>query len=200
MRRDPQSRNRVVVEPPTARVHVGGTYLARELARGGRIHPAPASKARTKTGRSPSPHRSGEESAGCGTSGVCQGNRSAAASPVPPPRGSSPAPPLLPARSEAQTTTVPPGTRASHRNLRSQVPHDKAILHLFRAPNHPGSPVVRRVYPLSRRQGSGGLRPPTLRDFPEAFEMGRLQIRSPMPGDGPELYAAVRESTGELLP
>jgi RimJ/RimL family protein N-acetyltransferase len=44
------------------------------------------------------------------------------------------------------------------------------------------------------------LRPPILRDFPEAFETGRLQIRSPMPGDGPELYAAVRESMGELLP
>ena len=42
--------------------------------------------------------------------------------------------------------------------------------------------------------------PPILRDFPEAFETGRLLIRSPMPGDGPELHAAVRESMDELLP
>jgi RimJ/RimL family protein N-acetyltransferase len=44
------------------------------------------------------------------------------------------------------------------------------------------------------------LRPPILNDFPEAFETGRLLIRSPMPGDGPELHAAVRESMDELLP
>ncbi len=36
--------------------------------------------------------------------------------------------------------------------------------------------------------------------FPEAFETGRLLIHSPMPGDGPELHAAVRESMDELLP
>ena len=41
--------------------------------------------------------------------------------------------------------------------------------------------------------------PPITRDFPEAFETERLLIRSPMPGDGPELYAAVRESMEELL-
>ena len=39
-----------------------------------------------------------------------------------------------------------------------------------------------------------------MRDFPEAFETERLLIRSPMPGDGPELYAAVRESMEDLLP
>ena len=44
------------------------------------------------------------------------------------------------------------------------------------------------------------MRPPILRDFPEAFETERLQIRSPMPGDGRELHAAVRESMAELLP
>ena len=42
--------------------------------------------------------------------------------------------------------------------------------------------------------------PPVMRDFPEAFETERLVIRSPMPGDGPELYAAVRESMEDLLP
>ncbi len=41
---------------------------------------------------------------------------------------------------------------------------------------------------------------PIMKDFPEAFETERLLIRSPMPGDGPELYAAVRESMEELLP
>ncbi|CAA9506897.1 MAG: Acetyltransferase, GNAT family [uncultured Rubrobacteraceae bacterium] len=41
---------------------------------------------------------------------------------------------------------------------------------------------------------------PIMRDFPEAFETERLLIRSPMPGDGPELYAAVRESMEDLLP
>ena len=43
------------------------------------------------------------------------------------------------------------------------------------------------------------MRPPILRDFPEAFETERLEIRSPMPGDGRELHAAVRESMDELL-
>ena len=41
---------------------------------------------------------------------------------------------------------------------------------------------------------------PILRDFPDGFETERLGIRSPMPGDGPELHAAVRESMEELLP
>ncbi len=44
------------------------------------------------------------------------------------------------------------------------------------------------------------MRPPITRDFPEAFETERLLIRSPMPGDGPKLHAAVRESMDELLP
>ena len=44
------------------------------------------------------------------------------------------------------------------------------------------------------------MRPPILKDFPEAFETERLLIRSPMPGDGRELHAAVRESMNELLP
>jgi len=44
------------------------------------------------------------------------------------------------------------------------------------------------------------LRPPIMMDFPEAFETERLLIRSPMPGDGPELYAAVGESMEELRP
>ena len=42
--------------------------------------------------------------------------------------------------------------------------------------------------------------PPILKDFPERFETERLLIRSPMPGDGPGLHAAVRESMNELLP
>ncbi len=42
--------------------------------------------------------------------------------------------------------------------------------------------------------------PPIMRDFPESFETERLVIRSPMPGDGPELYAAVRESMEDLPP
>ena len=44
------------------------------------------------------------------------------------------------------------------------------------------------------------MKPPILRDFPESFETERLLIRSPLPGDGPEEYAAVRESLGELAP
>ena len=43
------------------------------------------------------------------------------------------------------------------------------------------------------------MRPPILKDFPERFETERLLIRSPLPGDGPELHAAVRESMDELL-
>ena len=37
-------------------------------------------------------------------------------------------------------------------------------------------------------------RPPILRDFPESFETERLLVRSPLPGDGPEMHAAVDES------
>jgi RimJ/RimL family protein N-acetyltransferase len=44
------------------------------------------------------------------------------------------------------------------------------------------------------------MRPPILMDFPESFETERLLIRSPLPGDGPELHAAVRESIDELTP
>src|SRR5918998_3455497 len=44
------------------------------------------------------------------------------------------------------------------------------------------------------------MKPPILMDFPESFETERLLIRSPLPGDGPELYAAVRESIEELTP
>jgi len=44
------------------------------------------------------------------------------------------------------------------------------------------------------------LRPPILTDLPEVLLTERLEIRSPMPGDGPELHAAVGESMGELLP
>ena len=42
--------------------------------------------------------------------------------------------------------------------------------------------------------------PLNTRGFPDAFQTERLLIRSPMPGDGPELHAAVRESMEELLP
>jgi len=41
---------------------------------------------------------------------------------------------------------------------------------------------------------------PILRDFPDTFETERLTIRSPRPGDGPELNAALRESWAELKP
>ncbi len=44
------------------------------------------------------------------------------------------------------------------------------------------------------------MKPPILRDFPESFETQRLLIRSPLPGDGPELHAGVNESLGELTP
>jgi hypothetical protein len=36
--------------------------------------------------------------------------------------------------------------------------------------------------------------------LPESFETERLLIRSPLPGDGYELHAAVRESIDELTP
>lgn len=42
--------------------------------------------------------------------------------------------------------------------------------------------------------------PPILKDFTDSFETERLLIRSPMSGDGPELYAAVKESFDELRP
>jgi RimJ/RimL family protein N-acetyltransferase len=44
------------------------------------------------------------------------------------------------------------------------------------------------------------MRPPILQDFPESFETERLLIRSPLPGDGPEMHAAVDESLDDLLP
>jgi RimJ/RimL family protein N-acetyltransferase len=44
------------------------------------------------------------------------------------------------------------------------------------------------------------MKPPILRDFPESFETERLRIRSPLPGDGPEMHASVNESLGELIP
>jgi RimJ/RimL family protein N-acetyltransferase len=44
------------------------------------------------------------------------------------------------------------------------------------------------------------MKPPILVDFQENFETERLLLRSPLPGDGPELYAAVRGSIDELTP
>ena len=44
------------------------------------------------------------------------------------------------------------------------------------------------------------MRPPIPRDFPDAFETERLLVRSPLPGDGAEVYAAVVESLEELKP
>jgi len=41
---------------------------------------------------------------------------------------------------------------------------------------------------------------PILLDFPDSFETERLTIRSPMPGDGEELQAAVAESIDNLRP
>jgi RimJ/RimL family protein N-acetyltransferase len=41
---------------------------------------------------------------------------------------------------------------------------------------------------------------PILLDFPDSFETERLLIRSPLPGDGPELHAAIKESLNELTP
>jgi RimJ/RimL family protein N-acetyltransferase len=41
---------------------------------------------------------------------------------------------------------------------------------------------------------------PIVMDFPASFETERLLVRSPAPGDGPELFAAVRESRKELEP
>jgi ribosomal-protein-serine acetyltransferase len=39
-----------------------------------------------------------------------------------------------------------------------------------------------------------------LRDIPDSFDSERLTIRSPRPGDGPELNAAVLESWAQLRP
>ena len=44
------------------------------------------------------------------------------------------------------------------------------------------------------------MQPPILKDFPESFETERLRIRSPLPGDGPQMHAAVNESLEELTP
>lgn len=44
------------------------------------------------------------------------------------------------------------------------------------------------------------MKPAILRDFPESFETGRLLIRSPLPGDGPEFNRAKLESFEELRP
>ncbi len=41
---------------------------------------------------------------------------------------------------------------------------------------------------------------PVLLDFPDSFDTERLTIRSPMPGDGEELQAAVAESIDDLRP
>jgi RimJ/RimL family protein N-acetyltransferase len=41
---------------------------------------------------------------------------------------------------------------------------------------------------------------PILLDFPDSFDTERLTIRSPMPGDGAELQAAVAESIDDLRP
>jgi RimJ/RimL family protein N-acetyltransferase len=41
---------------------------------------------------------------------------------------------------------------------------------------------------------------PILLDFPDTFETERLTIRSPMPGDGAELQAALAESIDDLRP
>jgi RimJ/RimL family protein N-acetyltransferase len=40
--------------------------------------------------------------------------------------------------------------------------------------------------------------PPILRDFPHSFQTGRLTIRRPEPGDGPEVNAAIRETWDDL--
>ena len=44
------------------------------------------------------------------------------------------------------------------------------------------------------------MKPPILMDIPKSFETERLLIRSPLPGDGHELHAAVRESIDDLAP
>jgi RimJ/RimL family protein N-acetyltransferase len=44
------------------------------------------------------------------------------------------------------------------------------------------------------------MKPPILMDFSDLFETERLLIRSPLPGDGKQMHAAVRESIEELAP
>jgi ribosomal-protein-serine acetyltransferase len=44
------------------------------------------------------------------------------------------------------------------------------------------------------------MKPPILVDFPESFETERLLIRNPLPGDGPDMHRAIRESLKELTP
>lgn len=41
---------------------------------------------------------------------------------------------------------------------------------------------------------------PILQDFPDRFESERLLIRTPLPGDGAEIHAAITESLDELRP
>jgi len=41
---------------------------------------------------------------------------------------------------------------------------------------------------------------PILFDFPYSFDTERLTIRGPLPGDGEEVHAAVKESVAELRP
>ncbi len=41
---------------------------------------------------------------------------------------------------------------------------------------------------------------PILQDFPDRFESERLLIRTPLPGDGAEVHAAITESLDELRP
>lgn len=41
---------------------------------------------------------------------------------------------------------------------------------------------------------------PILLDIPESFDTERLTIRTPRPGDGPQMYAAVAESLDALKP
>ncbi len=42
--------------------------------------------------------------------------------------------------------------------------------------------------------------PPILRAFPDRFESDRLLIRTPLPGDGADVHAAIEESRAELTP
>jgi len=41
--------------------------------------------------------------------------------------------------------------------------------------------------------------PPILREVPDRFESERLLIRAPLPGDGPDVHAAITESHFPLL-
>lgn len=42
--------------------------------------------------------------------------------------------------------------------------------------------------------------PPILREFPDRFESERLLLRTPLPGDGADVHAAIEESLAELRP